>query len=249
MPRLRAARAAAVLALLAGTVGARAAEVEVGPVLVTLTPAARNAIVTVRNQGKETSRFEIQARAWNQGPSGEMELSATEEIAVYPPVLVVAPGEERNIRVGAVTPFGSVERSYRVIVQELAPPETPESGAQVRLLTRMLLPVFVAPAKPVEKAVVAGLAARAGQVTFRLQNEGTVHFRPESVKLVGSGAAGEVVFESELPAWYVLAGGVREYVARIPKEACAAIRSLEVAVDLSREVLRSKLAANAPCSP
>jgi len=249
MARPLAARVAAALVLLASAGLARAAEVEVGPVLVTLTPSTRNALVTIRNQGKETSRFEIQARAWSQGPSGEMELSPTEEIAVYPPILTVAPGEERNIRVGAVAPFGFVERSYRVIVQELAPPETPESGAQVRLLTRMLLPIFLSPAKPVEKAVVADLVARAGQVTFRLSNEGTVHVRPESVKLVGSGAAGEVIFESELPAWYVLAGGVREYVARIPKEACAAVRSFEVVVDLSREVLRSKLAANAPCSP
>lgn len=249
MARPLAARAVAALVLLASAGLTRAAEVEVGPVLVTLTPATRNALVTIRNQGKQASRFEIHAKAWSQGPSGEMELSPTEEIAVYPPVLAVAPGEERNIRVGAVTPFGAVERSYRVIVQELAPPETPESGAQVRLLTRMLLPVFVAPARAVEKAVVSDLAARAGQVTFRLSNEGTVHFRPESVKLVGSGAAGEVLFESELPAWYVLAGGVREYAARIPKEACAAVRTFEVAVDLSREVLRSRLPAPAPCSP
>jgi fimbrial chaperone protein len=249
MARPLAARVVAALVLLASAGPTRAAEVEVGPVLVTLTPATRNALVTIRNQGKEASRFEIQAKAWNQGPAGEMELSSTEEIAVYPPVLVVAPGEERNIRVGAVTPPGAVERSYRVIVQEMAPPETPESGAQVRLLTRMLLPIFVAPAKGVEKPVIAGLAARAGQVTFRLANEGTVHIRPESVKLVGTGAAGEVVFESELPAWYVLAGGVREYVARIPKEACAALRSFVVSVDLSREVLRSRLDAPAPCSP
>jgi len=176
----RLAAAAFASALLSGVGAARAAEVQVGPVLVNLSPATRSAIVAVRNQGKETARFELQARAWSQGPSGEMNLSPTEEIAVYPPVLTVAPGEERNVRVGAVVPFGAVERTYRIILQEMAPPETPEGGAQVRMLTRLLIPVFLAPAKVVEKAVVADLAVQAGKVTFRLLNEGTVHVRPDS---------------------------------------------------------------------
>ena len=222
---------------------------QVGPVLVTLSPATRSAIVTVRNQGKETARFELQARAWSQGPTGEMNLSPTEEIAVYPPVLTVAPGEERNVRVGAVVPFGAVERTYRIILQEMAPPETPEGGAQVRMLTRLLIPVFLAPAKPVEKAIIADLAVQAGKVTFRLVNEGTVHVRPDSVKLVGLAAGGKVAFESDLAAWYVLAGGVREYEAPVPREACSSVRELEVSVQLVGEVIRSRLVKPAPCTP
>jgi fimbrial chaperone protein len=246
---LRLAAAALLATLLASAGRARAAEVEVGPVLVNLSASTRNALVTVRNQGRDGVRFELQVRAWSQGPSGEMELSPTEDVAVYPPVLAIAPGEERNIRVGAVVAFGGVERSYRLVVQELAPPETPESGAQVRMLTRMLIPVFLLPAKPVAKAAIHDLAARGGQVTFRLVNEGTVHVRPESVKVTARGAGGDVVFESELPAWYVLAGGVREYAARIPAEACGKARTIEVAVDVAPEVLRARSAAPPACSP
>ncbi len=245
----RAIAALAIAVLLLGAGGARAADVQVGPVLVTLVPNARSAVVAVRNQGKETVRFELEVKAWNQTPGGEMELSPTEEIAVYPPVLTVGPGEERNLRVGAVTPFGAVERSYRLVVQELAPPETPETGMQVRMLTRMLIPVFLAPAKPVQKAAILDLAARAGKATFRLVNEGTVHVRPDSVKLTARGEGGRVLFETELPAWYVLAGGVREYEAPVPRDACATLRELEVAAALPGGVLRARLAQPRPCVP
>ncbi len=248
IPRL-AATAFLASALLTGAGAARAAEVQVGPVLVTLSPASRSAIVAVRNQGKETARFELQARAWSQGATGEMNLSPTEEIAVYPPVLTVAPGEERNVRVGAVVPFGAVERTYRIILQEMAPPETPEAGAQVRMLTRLLIPVFLAPVKVVEKAFVADLAVQSGKVTFRLVNEGTVHVRPDSVKLLGVAAGGKVAFESDLAAWYVLAGGVREYEATVPRDACASVREFEVAAQFTGEVVRARLTKSDPCAP
>jgi fimbrial chaperone protein len=249
MPCRLASTAVLASALVMGAEVARAAEVQVGPVLVNLSPAARSAIVTVRNQGKETARFELQARSWSQGPAGEMNLSPTEEIAVYPPVLTIAPGEERNIRVGAVVPFGPVEKTYRVILQELAPPEAPDSGVQVRMLTRMLLPVFLAPTVAVEKAVIEALAAKAGKVTFRLVNQGSVHVKPASVKLTGLAAGGKVAFESELPAWYVLSGGVRDYEATIPADACGTVQEFEASADLTREVVRARLVKPKACAP
>jgi fimbrial chaperone protein len=236
-------------ALVLGAGEARAAEVQVGPVLVTLTPGTKSAVVTLSNQGKAPVRFELEAKAWRQSPAGEMELSSTDEIAVYPPVLTVPPDEEKVLRVGAVTPFGPEERSYRIVIQELAPPETPESGAKVRMLTRILIPVFVGSTKPVEKASLAGLAVRGGKVAVRLSNEGTVHVRPDSVKLTGLGEAGKVTFEKELPAWYVLPGGVRDYEAAVPKEACSTTRELEVAATLGRETLRTRIATASPCAP
>jgi fimbrial chaperone protein len=249
MPNRLVALASIAAALAMSAAPARAAEVQINPVVVSLSPAARSAIVVVRNSGQETTRFELQVRSWGQDPDGEMLLAPTAELAVYPPVLTLAPGEERNVRIGASTPFGPVEKTYRVFLQEMAPPEKPDAGVQVRVVSRIGLPVFLAPAKTVEKPLVADLAARAGKATFRLVNEGTVHVRPTSVKVVGLDAAGKQVVERELNAWYVLAGGERRYEAEIPKESCGAVREIEVQVTIPREVLRAKLQTPNPCAP
>jgi fimbrial chaperone protein len=235
--------------LLSSAAPARASEVQINPVVVSLSPAARSAIVTVRNSGQETTRFELQVRSWGQDPDGEMLLAPTAELAVYPPVLTLAPGEERNVRIGASTPFGPVEKTYRVFLQEMAPPEKPEGGVQVRVVSRIGLPVFLAPAKTVEKTSVPDLAVRSGKATFRLVNEGTVHVRPTSVKVVGLGADGKQVMERELNAWYVLAGGDRRYEAEIPRESCGVVREVEVQVAIARDVLRSKIQTSNPCAP
>ncbi len=248
---LRLASAALVLLapqLVPGAGEALAAEVQVNPVVVSLSPAARSAIVAVRNQGREAVRFELQARAWGQSPTGEMLLEPTVDLAVYPPVLSLGPGEERNVRIGMATSPGPLEKTYRVFLQEMPPPERPEGAARVQVLSRIGLPVFLAPARSTERAVVADLAARGGKAAFVLRNEGTVHVRPTDVKLIGRDKDGKVVFESELPAWYVLAGGVRAYEVEIPKEGCASVREVEASVDLGREILRAKAAAPGACA-
>jgi fimbrial chaperone protein len=249
MPVRLAALSLAVTALLASAAPVWAAEVQVSPVVVSLSPASRSALVSVRNVGQETARFELQGRSWSQSPSGEMILGPTSDIAIYPPVLTLAPGEDRNVRIGAITPFGPVEKTYRVFLQEMAPPETPEGAAVVRVLSRIGLPVFLAPARPVERTLLVDLSERGGKVTFRIVNDGTVHVRPTSVKLAALGAAGKVVFETELPAWYVLPGGERAYEAMIPRESCAAIQEFEVSAALPRDVIRAKLAKPNACAP
>jgi fimbrial chaperone protein len=244
-----AASVLACLVLAASPVAARAAEVQVSPVVVSLSPTTRSAIIVVRNQGQTTTRFELRVRSWEQGPTGEMVLAATEGIAVYPPVLTVAPGEERNVRVGATSEFGAVERTFRLLMDEMPPPETPDSGSQVRVVTRLSLPVFLMPAKGAAKVAFADLAARGGRVSVRLVNEGTIHVLPTSVKLAGLDGSGKAVFEIELPAWYVLAGGRRDYEATIPQDACGSLHALEVSAALPREVIRAKLARPGLCAP
>jgi fimbrial chaperone protein len=241
--------ALAAAALVLGVGSAQAAEVQVSPVIVRLSPAARSAIVVVKNQGQETARFELQARSWEQSLAGEMVLGPTSDLAVYPPMITLAPGEERNVRIGAITPFGGVEKAYRVFLQEMPPPETAEGPTQIRVLSRIGLPVFLAPAKAVERTRLLDLAARGGKVTFRLVNEGTIHVRPASVKLAGLAAGGKSTFETELAAWYVLPGGERVYEVEIPPEACGATRELEVSAKLTREVIRASLATPSACAP
>jgi len=238
--------AAAVLAaLLARAPQARAAEVQVNPVLVELSTAAPSAIVALRNAGAEVARFEVQVRTWSQSEAGEMELASTEDVVAYPLVVELSPGEQRNLRVGGATSPGPVEKSYRLFIKELPAPPRPGAGSEVRVLSRIGLPVFVAPQRVVERSSVEGLAVSGGKVTFTLRNTGTVRVRPASVKVTATFDGAATPFERELAAWYVLAGGARRYELDLPRETCAHVREVGVAVAMDRGPLRAKVATPA----
>ena len=148
------------------------------------------------------------------------------------------PGEERNVRIGAITPFGPVEKTYRVFLQEMAPPETPEGASQVRVLSRIGLPDLPVPRQGRGAGtLLLDLAARGGKVTFRLANEGTVHVRPTSVKVVGLGTGRQGHVRDGAPRLVRASqeeSGV--YEVEIPPEGCASIREIEVSAALPREV-------------
>jgi fimbrial chaperone protein len=204
----------------------------VNPVRVDLSSSARSEIVTLKNAGAAPASFEIQVRAWEQGADGEMRVAPTGDVVAFPLVVALAPGEERNVRVGAATTFGALEKSYRLFIQEMPPPEKSGGPSQVRVLTRVGIPVFLAPVRVSERAELKDLAVRGAKASFRLVNGGTVHVRPAAAKVSLHGAGGDRVSEQDVPTWYVLAGGQRAYEVALPAERCADVREVKLVVTL-----------------
>lgn len=188
-------------------------------------------------------RYQVTVFAWKQSPQGEMQLDATQEVVFFPALLSLAPGEQRNLRVGTSAPFGELERSYRLFVEELPPAVKAPGRTQVRVLTRIGIPIFLEPASPVAKGAVSGLGLLGDRAVFTLKNAGNVRLRPTAVRLVARGAGGEILSERSLEAWYVLAGTARIFDAPIPKERCADVRTVSAEVSLERGSLRAEIAA------
>ena len=217
-----AARAALLTLLVIGS-SARAGGLNVMPIQVHLSPQTTKAMLTLRNDGAETMRYQVSATSWNQTARAELQLSPTSELIFFPGLFTLKPGEERNVRIGVGTPFGLVEKTYRVFVEELPPTERPaEAKSQVRVLTRVGVPVFLAPTRALERRTIESLAAKGGRASFRVSNQGTIHFREDSVQLRGLDSAGNVLFEHERRGWYVLAGGSLDYDFELPKS-CAGL--------------------------
>ena len=55
-----------------------------------------------------------------------IELAPTQDVVFFPALLTLKPGEERRIRVGSTAAPGSIEKTYRIFVEEL-----PASGRDV----------------------------------------------------------------------------------------------------------------------
>ena len=218
------------LALQAGNASASAFRVT--PIRVTLERGGASALLTLTNESKDTLRFQISAHQWAQDPAGLMKLEPTQEILFFPALLTLEPGAERKVRVSAKAAPASLEKSYRIFFEELPPlttAETATQGAQVRILTKMGVPVFLAPEKVVEKAVIANAAVGNGALRFDVKNEGTIRFSVQGVTVRGVDANDAVLLEQKLDGWYVLAGTVRSYSMPIAAQDCSKLKAVMIA--------------------
>ncbi|TMA08552.1 MAG: molecular chaperone, partial [Deltaproteobacteria bacterium] len=133
------------LGLLCGAGRVRASGLNISPVQIWLTPDASKSLLTLRNEGPEDARYQLSVMAWDEDARTGMKLGPTEDILVFPTVLELKVGETRSLRVGSMVPFGPVEKTYRVFLEELPAPEKPQARSMVRVLTRVGIPIFLAP--------------------------------------------------------------------------------------------------------
>jgi fimbrial chaperone protein len=222
---------------------AEASSFTVNPIKISLSGREQSALLTLQNQSDEEVRFKIAAHAWKQNPKGEMELSDTKDIVVYPTLLTLGPKQERKLRVGSTLPPGASERSYRIFVEELPPLKSPktESQSEVRVLTKMGLPVFIEPGKVVVEGAIEGMGVIKGVLSFTAKNTGNSHFLVQSVQVKAMDSGGNALFEKKLEGWYVLAGGIRVWEVEIPKDACKKTKALSVELQAAETKFKSRL--------
>ena len=153
--------------------------------------------MTVRNEGEEKIRLQINVMAWDQSKEGEMVLKATDDIIFYPTLLMIDPGGQRNLRVGTNGAVVTKEQTYRVFVEEL-PSNQKLPGSGVRIVTKMSIPIFIKPAKSDVKNSIDRIALRGSELTFDVKNQGNVHIQPRELRIKGTGADGRVHLERKI---------------------------------------------------
>ena len=208
----------------------RTSTFNVSPLKIVLSGKSSSALVEITNQSADPLRLQLSVSSWDQSPAGEMLLHETDEIILFPPLLTVEPGEKRKIRLGAVTPRGVTEKSYRIVLEELPPAaDSPtEVRNQIRVLTRMTIPVFLEAAQQVVSGHIADLTVRRSAASFEVRNTGTTHFTIHQVELAGTGATGRPLLTRRLDGWYVLAGGSRRYELPLSADECRDLRLVSV---------------------
>ena len=233
-----------------GTGSADAATFSVNPTQIFLTGKSGSALLTLRNDSSELLRFQLSAFSWQQSASGELQLGPTKDVVFFPALLSLKPGEERRVRIGSLAPAGARETTYRIFVEELPPVDSTSTGAAVKMLTKMGIPVFVRPAAEREAATLDGLGLEGGRLRFTIGNEGTVHFVPSQITARANDASGAVVFEHSIPAWYILAGGRRDFEVDVTSPDCARVATYAVVVQREAETLTKSLPApQSACTP
>jgi hypothetical protein len=113
----------------------------------------------------------------------------------------------------------------------------------------MGIPIFLQPAAVTAQAQVKDVAVAGDRVSFRLMNTGARHFTPDGTRVRGLDAAGVTVMEQALEAWYILAGGRRDFEVAVPAVRCADIRSFVIETRvLGRELSETVQAPEGACA-
>jgi fimbrial chaperone protein len=173
-----------------------------------------------------------------------MLLSPTADIVFFPKLLTVAPREERKIRVGTLAAAGTTEKTYRLFIEELPSVGKAAPGStapQIRVLTRAGVPIFLQPPKAVTAARIDNVALRGGRLTFTLANTGNVHVLPQTVRVTGRSDTGELILDRQLPGWYVLAAGTRNFTLELGRDECVRLRAVAVEVRTARAVFTGQV--------
>ena len=216
-----------------------ASSFQVNPIRITLTPQGSSSLLAVRNDGNERLRLQVDFYAWDQSKQGEMILNPTDDLVVYPSLLTVDAGNERNVRVGTKSPVVSKEKSYRIFFEEL-PPATKRVDSGIRILTRIGVPIFVQPQRPKPHALIENLGVHKSEILFEVINPGNVHFIPRAIRIKGTDSTGINALERNLDPWYILAGGSRQYRLEISPSDCSKIKDLTLEVELEERILRQQ---------
>jgi len=201
------------LAFLFADIGlAQAGSFSVNPVRVTLSASQTVAAVTVRNEGTEPTVVQLETSSWSQS-DGQNVLVPSTEILATPPILTIAPGTSRIIRVGLRrAPDAQRELTYRLFLREVPPPTPLAQALRVALLISM--PIFVDPPhKPAPEIHWRAVRTKDGQIRVHARNSGTAHVQLGQLdvalaadgKIVATQSMSEYVLPDNDRAWTVVA--------------------------------------------
>lgn len=205
-------RQAAGACLIGVALYAHSASLQISPVILNLGSTEQATTMTLRNEGAAPVYGQVRIYAWHQTLNEDV-LTESSALVASPPMIQIAPGGRQVVRLlrpNATPPSG--EQSYRLIIDEIAPPDPLRTtGVQVRL--RYSVPVFVgaAPQQAVQDDLVWSLARDGTGWALQVRNNGAHRAQLSDVVLVSNGQDRSV---RDGLLGYVLSGSTRQW--RLP---------------------------------
>src|SRR3954452_999965 len=206
-------------------VPARASNFTVNPMSVSLSPSVRSGAVTIKNTSPDELRFQVTAYEWDQDDQGGITVRDTTGLIMFPQLLTLPPGAQRQIRIGTdAAPTTGAELSFRVFFEELPGSKAGAATANgVAMRTRVGLPVFVRPQNSLTAAIqIHDLRAAAGKIEVEVKNSGHAHTTVDSVHVNGLDASGKTIYSKEVAGWYLLPNRSTIYEVGITGPGCSA---------------------------
>lgn len=236
---------AASLGLLASHVDtARAATLQVSPILIQFYRGTQAQPIWLSNEGESPVRAQVRVYKWTQTEDGE-HLEPTNEVVASPPVMEIGAGKRQLLRIVRRNLAGvAEEESFRIIVDELPDTETPsaENSSALNFLLRYSIPAFISPAAGPSKSLEHQAHGQVLPAPLRIQitNDGTSRIR--AARLVHESKDGRTTPVLDGLIGYVLAKNKRTW--ELPPSATSlppGIFKIKIANDTGEHVLPMEL--------
>ncbi|WP_460911168.1 fimbrial biogenesis chaperone [Paraburkholderia jirisanensis] len=195
---------------------AAAATLQISPVTVEIAPDVNAVGITLANPGDTPLYGQVRVFRWDQ-QQGDDALTPTQDVVASPPLIQVAGHAEQLVRLVRTAPRTAGEQCYRLLIDELPPPDQPAAnGVTIRL--RYSVPVFVEPAGAVAAPRLTWRIAKSGNDwLLRVDNAGAKRAQIAAVQLVTS--TGKVYELNKGLLGYALAGRGRQWQIPLPGDA------------------------------
>jgi fimbrial chaperone protein len=193
-----------------------AATLQISPVTVEIAPDVNAVGITLANPGDTPLYGQVRVFRWDQ-QKGDDALTPTQDVVASPPLIQVAGHAEQLVRLVRTAPRTAGEQCYRLLIDELPPPDQPAAnGVTIRL--RYSVPVFVEPANVVAAPRLTWRIAKSGNDwLLRVDNAGAKRAQIAAVQLVTS--SGKVYELNKGLLGYALAGRGRQWQIPLPGDA------------------------------
>ncbi len=213
------------------------AQISISPVVIEIDAPRRPVALTVTNSGERPIRLQAEALLWGQ-TNGEDQYEASDALLVVPSIIEVPANSSQVVRVVLRSPSPSpVERTYRLVLEDITEEQTQAGGASVSFRFTHSLPVMIAPSGKVHNTMrwkacaetarpeTPSGAAHFKQACVRLFNAGNRRIKVQSLTLGGDGW--QQVF-SLSAGENVLVGSERELRVRLKPGQTGAVSNVQV---------------------
>ncbi|MDG9924073.1 MULTISPECIES: molecular chaperone [unclassified Pseudomonas] len=186
------------LALLVAQTGQAASSILIWPINPLIEAEQKAAALWLENRGLAPVELQIRVLAWHQ-TGFEDQLSQQKQVVGSPPMATLQPGKRQLVRLVSLQPAApGTLQSYRVLVDEVLPPNErpPELGVQFQM--RYSVPLFVTGAgaflddgssdaprtgQPLAPQLHYRIVESGGQRFLYIRNQGSAHARLSQANL------------------------------------------------------------------
>lgn len=202
-----------------------AASLQVTPISVDFGVKDQSRSLWLSNTGNSELRAQVRVFVWTQ-ENGQDKLEPTREVVASPSMVTIPPKGRQLVRLVRLNVASAgVERSYRLMVNELPVSDGKEQSSGLSFLLQYSIPVFIAPLRSASEEADQSAAAEADtlRVSLKKRKDGEFLFtainkgvrRHKIADLEVRGPDGKQIVLAQGLLGYVLAGQERSWALKL----------------------------------